>query len=141
MQEHADSNLWSETDIALAGLAHQSTGKLGLLLMSNRWKTVDWQIPLPRFKECGILDRVYSPTHSECNHPLSPRFDSEEPFLGHCVAENTYWKTVDSVHRRIEADTAVRKLEGSKNRTADTALAEKIRRRNLKKRREITRSI
>jgi len=140
MQERADSNLWSESDIILAGLAHQSTGKLLLRFRSSRLKTMDWQIPLPRFKERGILERVHSPIHSDC-HPLSPHSGSPEPSRGHYVAENAYWKMVDTVHRRIEADTATRKLEGSKNRTTDSALAEKVRRRNVKKRREITRSV
>ena len=141
MQEHTDPNLWSEADIALAGLAHQSTGKLGLRFGSSRLKSTDWQIPLPRFKECGTLERVHSPIHPDC-HPLSPHFEGPEPFREHHVAENVYWKMVDTVHRRIEADTTIWKLEGSKNRTTDgSLLAEKIRRRNVKKRRESTRSV
>lgn len=141
MQEHADANLWNETDVILAGLVHQSTGKLALQLKSNRLNTVDWQAPLPRFKERGTLERMHSPTYSDY-HPLSPHFDSPEALRGHHAAENTYWMTVDTVHRRIETDTILRKLEGSKNnRTTDTSLAEKIRRRNVKKRREVTRSV
>ena len=133
MQEHIDYKLWSEIDIILAGLAHQSTRKLGLQLRSGRLKTMDWQNPLPHFKACGILERVHW-TICFDYHPLSPHFDGPEPFRGYCAAENTYWETVDSVHRRIETETTIRKLEGLKDRTVDTSsLAEKIRRRNVKK--------
>lgn len=141
MQEHADPNQWSEVDVLLASLAHQSTGKLGLQLRSNRLKTGDWQNPLPHFKECGILERMHWAIGSD-RHPLSPYFDGPEPFRGHYAAENAYWEMVDRVHHRIEADTTIRKLEGSKNRTADTSsLAEKIRRRNVKKRRATARLV
>ena len=141
MQEHADCNLWSEIDIILASLAHRPAGKLGLQLRPSRLKTADWQNLLPRFKECGILERVHWAICSDY-HPLSPHFDGPEPFRGHYVAENAYWEMVDSVHRRIETDTTIRKLEGSKNRTADTSsLAEKIRRRNVKKGRSTARLV
>ena len=141
MQEHADRNLWSEVDITLASLAHQSAGKLGLQLRSSGLETLDWQNLLPRFKECGILEGVHWKICSDY-HPLSPHSDGLEPFRGHYIAENAYWETVDSVHRRIETDTTIRKLEGSKNRTADTSsLAEKIRRRNGKKGRTTVRPV
>ena len=140
-QDQADPSLWSETDAILADLTDQSTGKLGLQVRSSRWKTLDWQVLLPRFKEHGILERVHSSSYSE-SHPLSPHFDSPEHLRVHYVAENAYWKTVDRVHHRIEAETIIRKLDGSKNRTTDSSLAEKIRRRNVKKKkREITRSV
>jgi len=141
MQEYADRNLWSEVDIILAGLAHRSTGKLCLQLRSSRLKSVDWQDLLPRFKDCGILEKadlIIGPG----NHPLCPQFDGPAPFHGPYAAENNYWETVDRVHRRIEADTIIQKLEGPKNRTIDTtSLAEKIRRRNVKKRRAATRPV
>lgn len=141
IQEYVDCSLWNELDTILAGLAQRSTGKLGLQLKSSRLKTVDFQNPLPRFKECGILERVHWTIGFDC-HPLFPHFDGPEPFRGCYVAENTYWETVDRVHRRIEADTAIRKLEGSRNRTGDTSsLAEKIRRRNVKKRRATVRPV
>ena len=141
MQECADCNLWSEIDIILAGLARQSAGKFDLQLRSSRLKTVDWQNLLPRFKGCGILERVHWTICSDY-HPLSPHFDVPETFRGHHVAENAYWERVDSVHRRIETDTTIRKLEGSKNRAADTSsLAEKIRRRNVKKGRTTARPV
>jgi len=141
MQEYADRNLWSEVDIILAGLAHRSTGKLGLQLRSSRLKNVDWQDLLPRFKDCGTLEKAQCIIGSD-NHPLSPHFDGPEPSFGPYVAENSYWETVDRVHRRIEADTIIQKLEGPKNRTIDTtSLAEKIRRRNVKKRRAATRPV
>ena len=139
MQEHIDRNLWSEVDIILANLTRRSTGGLGLQLRSNRLKNVDWQDLLPLFRDCGILERAHLATGSD-NHCLSPHFDRPELSLGHHAAENSYWETVDRAHRRIEADTTIRKLEGPKSRTADaTSLAEKIRRRNVKKRRAAAR--
>ena len=141
MQEHADCNLWNEIDVILASLAHRSAGKLGLQLRPSRLKAVDWKDLLPRFKECGILQRVHWTTCSDY-HPLSPHFDDPEPFRGHHAAEDAYWETVDSIHCRIETDTSIRKLEGLKNRTADTSsLAEKIRRRNVKKGRTAARPV
>lgn len=141
MQEHADRNLWSEIDTMLASLAHQSAEKLGLQVRSSRLKNVDWEDLLPRFKHCGTLARVPWTIGSD-NHPLSPYFDGPEPFLGHHAAQNKYWETVDRIHRSIEADTTLRKLEGWKNRSTDTtSLAEKIRRRNVKKRRAVARPV
>ena len=141
MQEHVDRNLWSEVDIILTVLAYQSTRKLCLQLRSCRLKNVDWQDLLPRFKDCGILEKVHWITGSD-NHSLSPHFDGSEPLLGPHPTENSYWETVDRVHRRIEADTTIRKPEGPKNRATDTSsLAEKIRRRNVKKRRVAARPV
>ena len=141
MQEHAECGPWSEIDIILSSLAHQSAGKLDLQLRPSRSKTMDWQNLLPRFKEGDILERAHWMICSDY-HPLSPHFDGPEPFQGHYVAENAYWETVDSVHCRIETDTTIRKLEGSKNRTVDiSSLAEKIRRRNVKKGRTTTRPV
>ena len=139
MQEHSDRNLWNEVDVILAGLAHKSTGRLGLQLRSSGLKNVDWQDLLPRFKDCGILEWVHWTIGSE-SHTLSPHFDGPGLSPSPHAVENSYWEIVDRVHRRIEADTNSRKLEGPKNRTADaTALAEKIRRRNVKKRRAAVR--
>jgi len=139
MQEHADRNLWSEVDAILANLTRQSTGRLGLQLRSSRLKNVDWQDLLPLFRDRGILEKAHWTTGLD-NHCLSPHFDCPEPFLGHYAAENSYWETVDRMHRRIEADITIRRLEGPKNRTTDaTSLAEKIRRRNVKKRRAAAR--
>jgi len=141
MQEHVDRNLWSETDAMLAGLAHQSTEKLGLQIRSSRLKNVDWQDLLPRFKHCGTLEKVHWTIGSD-HHPLSPYFDGSEPFLGHHAAQNKYWETVDRVHRYIESDTTFRKLEGWKSRSTDTtSLAEKVRRRNVKKKRATVRPV
>ncbi|KAF9642342.1 hypothetical protein BDM02DRAFT_3124646 [Thelephora ganbajun] len=141
MQEHPDRSLWNEIDTMLAGLAHQSVGKLALQVRSNRLKSVDWQELLPHFKCCGTLEKVPLIIGSD-DHPLSPYFDGQEPFLGHYAAQNKYWKMVDRVHRCIEADTTLRKLEGWKNRGTDTtSLAEKIRRRNVKKRRATARPV
>lgn len=141
VQELTDPNFWSEADIILAALARKSAGKPCLQLGSSRLKSIDWEVPLPRFKECGILERAHSPVHHDY-HPLCPQFEGPEPFRGHYAVENAYWKTADAVHRRIEADTTIRKLEGSKNRTTDSSsLAEKIRRRNVKKRRDTARSV
>ena len=138
-RERVVCDLWSETDAILLGLARKSTGKLDLQLSSPN--IADLQIPLPRLKERGILERIRSTTCSD-SHPLSPRLNGPEPFRGHRAAENTYWKTVDSSHRRIEADTAMRRLEGSKNRAVpSSSLAETIRRRNRKKRRDTIRSV
>ena len=139
MQEHADRSLWSEVDTILANLTRQSTGGLGLQLRSSRLKHVDWQDFLPLFRDCGILEKTLWITGLD-NHCLSPHFDCPEMFLGAYATENSYWETVERVHRRIEADTTIRKLEAPKNRTADaTSLAEKIRRRNVKKRRAAAR--
>ena len=139
MQEHPDRNLWSEVDTVLAGLADQSTEKLDLYLRSSRLKNVDWQDLLPRFKHCGTLERVHRAPGTD-NHPLSPYFDGPERLIGHHVTQNKYWETVDRVHRCIEADTTIRKLEGWKSRSTDTtSLAEKVRRRNVKKRRAAAR--
>jgi hypothetical protein len=140
-QERADCILWSEIDTVLAGLAHQSTSKLSLQLRSSLLKAADWQTPLPRFQECGILERNHWTGCSDY-HPLSPHFTGPEPFRGNYAAENAYWETVDGVYCRIEADATIRRLEGSKNRTTDTSsLAEKIRRRNAKKGRTVARPI
>ena len=141
VQELTEPSFWSETDTILTALARKSTGKLCLQLRSSRLKPIDWEVPLPRFKESGILERVHLPLHHDY-HPLCPPFEGPEPFRGHYAVENAYWKTADTVHRRIEADTTIRKLEGSKNRTTDSSsLAEKIRRRNVKKRRDTARSV
>ena len=139
MQEHADRNLWNEADAILANLTRRSTVGLGLQLRSSRLKNVDWQDLLPLFRDCGILERVHLATGSD-SHGLSPHFDRPELNLGHYAVENSYWEAVDRIHRRIEADTTIRKLEGPKNRTTDaTSLVEKIRRRNVKKRRAAAR--
>lgn len=139
MQEHTDRNLWSEVDIILTHLAHRSTGGLGLQIRSSRLKNVDWQDLLPLFKDCGILEKAHWPTGSN-SHPLSPHFDGPEPFPGLYATENNYWETVERVHRRIELDSNIRKLEGPKVRSTDTtSLAEKVRRRNVKKRRAAAR--
>lgn len=141
MQEYADPNSWSETDAILASLAHRSAGKLGLQLRPSRLQTMDWQAPLPHFKDSGTLEMMRWLTHSD-NHALASHFDSPEPFRGYYASDNAYWKTVDTVHRRIEADATFRKLEGSKNRTTDgSSLAEKIRRRHAKKKRDTTRPV
>jgi len=140
MQDHADRNLWNEVDTILANLTRRSTGGLSLQFRSSRLKNMDWQDLLPLFRDCGILERAHLATGSD-NHCLSPHFDRPELTLGHYAAETGYWETVDRAHRRIEADTTIRKLEGGpKNRTADAnSLAEKIRRRNVKKRRAAAR--
>jgi len=141
MQEHVDRNLWSETDAMLATLANQSTKKLSLQLWSTSLKNTDWQDLLPRFKHCGTLEMVHWTICSE-NHALSPYFDGPGPFLGHHAVENRYWETVDRVHRCIEADTTLRKLEGWKSRSTDTtSLTEKVRRRNVKKKRAAVRPV
>ena len=133
MQEHADRNLWNEVDIILAGLAHQSTGKLALQLRSSKLKNLD-RCDFPRFKEHGVLERAHWAAASD-DHFLSSHFDGPGSLLEPYAAENSYWETVDRAHRCIEADTTIQKLEGPKNQITDTrSLAEKIRRRKMKRR-------
>ena len=139
MQEHVDRALWSEVDTILANLTRQSNGGLGLQLRSSRLKNMDWQDLLPLFRDRGTLESA-NWTASLDIHCLSPHFDCPGPSLGPYATENSYWETVDRVHRRIEADTTIRKLEGPKSRTTDgSSLAEKVRRRNVKKRRAAAR--